>query len=75
MESLYKRQKHSENIRGDRLNRISYDQTSCPNCGKIAEDQMSIETQFGFRNMGDGTIRVQSWCKECRNKCSRSVIA
>ena len=33
----------------------------CPKCGK--EKPIS---DFGFRNMGDGTIRNQSWCKECR---------
>lgn len=35
----------------------------CPNC-KV-EKPMS---EFGFRDMGDGTIRNQSWCKECRSK-------
>lgn len=33
----------------------------CPNCGK--EKPLS---EFGFRNMGDGNIRNQSWCKSCR---------
>ena len=33
----------------------------CPNCGE--EKTLS---DFGFRNMGDGTIRNQSWCKDCR---------
>ncbi|ARE21686.1 hypothetical protein [Lactococcus lactis] len=33
----------------------------CPHCDK--EKPIS---DFGFRNMGDGTIRNQSWCKECR---------
>ena len=57
------------------MNRFINDPTDCPNCGKIAEGQLHIETEFGFRNMGDGTIRVQSWCKECRNKYSRGVVA
>ena len=35
----------------------------CPKCGK--EKPIS---EFGFRNMGNGTIRNQSWCKTCRNK-------
>ena len=35
----------------------------CPKCGK--EKPIS---EFGFRNMGNGTIRNQSWCKACRNK-------
>lgn len=34
---------------------------SCPNCGE--EKPLSA---FGYRNMGDGTIRNQSWCKACR---------
>lgn len=33
----------------------------CPHCGE--EKPIS---DFGFRNMGDGTIRNQSWCKYCR---------
>lgn len=33
----------------------------CPNCGK--EKPLS---EFGYRNMGDGNIRNQSWCKRCR---------
>ena len=33
----------------------------CPHCGE--EKPLS---DFGYRNMGDGTIRNQSWCKECR---------
>lgn len=33
----------------------------CPNC--CEEKPLS---DFGYRNMGDGTIRNQSWCKECR---------
>lgn len=33
----------------------------CPNCGR--EKPLS---EFGFRNMGDGNIRNQSWCKSCR---------
>lgn len=33
----------------------------CPNCG--IEKPIS---DFGYRNMGGGTIRVQSWCKKCR---------
>ncbi len=34
---------------------------TCPHCGetKPAED-------FGFRRMGDGTVRNQSWCRACR---------
>lgn len=33
----------------------------CPHCGK-----KKPLSDFGFRNMGNGDIRNQSWCKECR---------
>lgn len=33
----------------------------CPKCRK--EKPLS---EFGYRNMGDGNIRNQSWCKSCR---------
>jgi hypothetical protein len=33
----------------------------CPHCGE--EKPMS---EFGLRDMGNGTIRNQSWCKDCR---------
>lgn len=35
----------------------------CPNCKE--EKPLS---DFGFRNMGNGNIRNQSWCKKCRGK-------
>ena len=38
----------------------------CPHCGKVAKGRKQIERDFGYRNMGDGTIRVQSWCRNCR---------
>lgn len=33
----------------------------CPHCGQ--EKPLS---DFGYRAMGDGTVRNQSWCIECR---------
>lgn len=33
----------------------------CPKCGK--EKPLS---EFGFREMQNGQIRNQSWCKDCR---------
>ena len=33
----------------------------CPHFGE--EKPIS---NFGYRNMGDGTIRNQSWCEACR---------
>lgn len=33
----------------------------CPKCGR--EKPIS---EFGFRKMGNGQVRNQSWCKDCR---------
>ena len=33
----------------------------CPNCNKPKPI-----SEFGFRKMGNGQIRNQSWCKDCR---------
>ena len=38
---------------------------TCPKCGE--EKPLS---DFGFRQMGDGQVRNQSWCKECRSRYS-----
>lgn len=35
----------------------------CPHCGE--EKPIS---DFGYRDMGDGNIRNQSWCSECRSQ-------
>lgn len=43
----------------------------CPlpkGCGKQAKGETEIEKLFGYRNMGNGVIRVQSYCRRCRNK-------
>ena len=52
------------------------DSTSCPrsHCHATATGIDAIIRDFGLRNMGDGITRVQSWCKDCRNK-SQKVIA
>ena len=42
------------------------DYAKCPNCGKEATTYDEVEEEFGYRNMGDGRIIVQSWCKICR---------
>jgi hypothetical protein len=42
--------------------------TLCPHCSKTATGLDSIIKNFGLRNMSDGVTRVQSWCKDCRNK-------
>ncbi|KAB7710965.1 hemagglutinin [Plesiomonas shigelloides] len=39
----------------------------CRGCGKIASNAEEVEKLFGLRRMGDGTIRVQSYCRECRS--------
>lgn len=38
----------------------------CPKCGKTANSHQELEEKFGFRNMGNGTLRAQSQCKSCR---------
>jgi hypothetical protein len=50
------------------VERESYEieHTVCPNCGKIANKYDEVKRDFGYRNMGDGRIIVQSWCRECR---------
>lgn len=44
----------------------------CPNCGKTAYGEDEIEELFGYRNMGDGKIIPQSWCRECRSSGSNN---
>lgn len=34
----------------------------CPHCGKTKP-----LSEFGWRDMGGGNVRNQSWCKECRS--------
>ena len=38
----------------------------CRGCSKSADNKEDVVRLFGLRNMGDGTIRVQSYCRECR---------
>lgn len=38
----------------------------CRGCNKVANNAEEVEELFGLRNMGDGTIRVQSYCREYR---------
>ncbi len=33
----------------------------CPHCG-----QEKPISEFGYRKMGNGEVRNQSWCKDCR---------
>jgi hypothetical protein len=39
----------------------------CRGCSKTADTAEKVEELFGLRDMGDGTIRVQSYCRECRS--------
>lgn len=48
---------------------------SCPNCQKVAVGYDSLIADFGLRNMGDGVIRVQSWCRNCRKASAGVVVA
>jgi len=57
------------------MNFVEKDFTSCPNCPRVASNYDEIIRDFGFRTMGNGVIRVQSWCKECRKKSVKGVIA
>jgi len=43
----------------------------CPKCDVKAEGLDAIEGVFGFRNMGNGVRRAQSWCRECRKEDAR----
>ncbi|RLV58297.1 hemagglutinin [Parashewanella curva] len=38
----------------------------CRGCDQVATDEKSVEELFGIRNMGDGIVRVQSYCRKCR---------
>ena len=39
----------------------------CPNCKMNSVSTISeLIKNFGLRTMGNGTVRNQSWCKECR---------
>jgi len=49
------------------------DNTACPNCNIFADGIDQIQQIFGLRDMGDGTIRVQSWCKKCRSESNKGV--
>jgi len=40
---------------------------TCPHCSQSnAETKSELIKNFGLRKMSDGTIRNQSWCRECR---------
>lgn len=43
----------------------------CPKCGVKAAGLEALEGTFGFRRMGDGKRRVQSWCRGCRLEDAR----
>lgn len=38
----------------------------CPHCGKTAIGHKDIKEKFGYRNMGDGRVLAEPWCRECR---------
>jgi hypothetical protein len=46
---------------------VIQDPTSCPNCNLGSKGLQDILINFGLRNMDDKTVRVQSWCKNCRS--------
>jgi len=49
------------------------DVTACPHCGILSAGRNSILIFFGFRKMDD-TIRVQSWCRKCREDFESATI-
>jgi len=53
------------------------DSTSCPrpDCPATATGYDAIIRDFGLRNMGDGTTRVQSWCRKCRKESCKGAVA
>ncbi len=56
-------------------NIIIKDPTSCPHCFVTAMGFDEIVKDFGLRNMDDGTIRIQSWCRNCRKDSHKEAIA
>jgi len=56
----------------DRLDRLA--EAKCPQCERRAYSAAAVEEQFGHRNMGDGIVRVQSWCRVCRNRSWQGAI-
>ena len=50
---------------------VIQDPTNCPNCGLNSGGLHDILNNFGLRNMDDKTVRVQSWCRNCRNDSRR----
>ena len=54
---------------------IIEDPTSCPHCPATTAGYDSIIRDFGLRTMGDGTTRVQSWCRNCRKESCKGAVA
>lgn len=48
----------------DRLDRLA--KAKCPRCDRRAYSEKAVKNEFGYRTMGDGIVRVQSWCRQCR---------
>lgn len=43
----------------------------CPRCAQSVTGLAEIQEKFGFRRMGSGKQRIQSWCRECRKEGAR----
>lgn len=53
--------KHKTTINSDGYN--GHEPTrKCPHCGIVKP-----LSEFGYRDMGGGNIRNQSWCRDCRS--------
>ena len=49
------------------------DYALCPRCYVEAKGTKKVIEFFGLRNMGNGIIRVQSHCRECRKESVREI--
>ena len=39
----------------------------CRGCNKVANNEQQVDELFGLRNMENGTVLVQSYCRDCRS--------
>lgn len=39
----------------------------CRGCNTVATNSDDVDELFGLRQMGNGTVRVQSYCRHCRS--------
>jgi hypothetical protein len=49
-------------VGGRTVAELGRSRATCPHCGRHGQ----VAKTFGVRDMGNGTVRVQSWCRDCR---------